>query len=115
MERIYVDAGAAFLEPRSLALVRAIDLHVVLDFARLLQLRVELLSRVPEAWSTTGAAAVSVAAVGFEQLAPAVGENDRDITAAVDRDRSHETLLPQMPKVALARVQWPTVVVAQVA
>src|SRR5207247_1067048 len=96
------------------ALVRAIDLHVVLHLAWLLQLGIELLSCVAQAWPTTRTAAVSVTPVGFEQVAPAVGEHNRDIAAAVERDRSHETLLPQMPKVTLAWVQWPTVVVAQV-
>jgi hypothetical protein len=110
-----LDAGATFLKPRSLALICAIDLHVMLDLPCLLRLGIELLSRVVEAWPTTRAAAISVAPVGREQIAPTLGEDHGDVAAAIDRNRPHESLFAEMSQVAPARVEWPPVAIAQVA
>jgi hypothetical protein len=102
-----IDAGAAFLEALGFAFIRTVDLRVVLDFARLLQLGIKRLAMV--------LALIAIAAVRFEQVASTVGQYDGDILVAVDRNRANEALLAKVSEIALARVGWPAVVVAQVA
>jgi hypothetical protein len=70
-----LDACTALVEPLGFALERPIDLRVVLNLARLLEVRVERLVMV-----TT---AVAIAAMRFEQIAPAIREHNRMIAVAV--------------------------------
>ena len=102
-----LDACAARLEALRFALVRAVDLRVVLDLARLLQVRVERLAVV--------AAAVAIATVRLEQIAPALGQHDDVIAVAVERHGPNKTLLPQVPEIAFAWVGGAVVVVTQIA
>jgi hypothetical protein len=99
-----VDAGAALLKALSFALVCAVDLRVVLDFTRLLQLGIERLAVV--------LALIAIAAMRFEQVVSTVGQYHGDILVAVDRNRANEALLTQVSEVAFAWVSWPAVVVA---
>ena len=61
-----LDARATLLEPRGLTLVSAVDLHVMLNLACLLQVRLEPLPPAAVACPTTRTAAASVAPVRFE-------------------------------------------------
>lgn len=75
----------------------------MLDLTRLLQVGVERLAVV--------SAAVAIAAMRFEQLAPAVGQHDRVITVSVERHGPQATLFAEVTEVALARVDGPVVMV----
>src|SRR3990167_9413575 len=86
--------GDALLEALGFALVRTIDLDIMFDLARLSQLRVELLVMV--------LAAVRIAAVRFEQVASTVGQHDCDVSVAVQRNGSDETVLAKMAEVTSA-------------
>lgn len=76
------------------------------DLPRLFQLRVELLAVV--------VAAVSIPAMRFDQVASTVGQHDRDIAVAVQRNSSDKTLLPQVAEIARAWVSRSVVAVEQI-
>ena len=109
------DPRAALLEALGLAFVRAVDLHVVLDFAGLLKLGVEALPRLRIATTAAGLAILTIAAMRFQQIPSAIGQNDRDVAMTVDRNRADETLLAEVTEVASARIHRTAVAVAQVA
>src|SRR5438094_587132 len=89
------DPRAALLEALGLTLIGAEDLHVVLDLARLLQFSVEVLLRLRIATATASLATFMIATMRLEQIASAVGQDDRDISMAVDLDRTDQTLLAE--------------------
>ena len=83
------DAGAAFLETLRFTFVRAIDLDVVFDLARLFEVRVELLAVV--------LTAIAIAAMRLEKFASTVSQHERNITMSVERNGPNEVLLAQVP------------------
>src|SRR3954464_3808289 len=64
---------------------------------------IELLTRVLVALS-----------VGLEQVAPTVGEDDRDVAPAVQPHRGDQPLFAEVAKIALPRIRFPVEVVAQI-
>ncbi|OFW26029.1 MAG: hypothetical protein A3H97_11395 [Acidobacteria bacterium RIFCSPLOWO2_02_FULL_65_29] len=112
-----IDSRTALLEALGFALVRPVDLRVVLDLTWLLQLRVEPLSPVVLVPAT---AALAVAAAGvlfpmrLQQILAAVRQDDDAMAVAGERNGANKTLLAEVTKVALARVAGLTVVVLQV-
>ena len=100
-----LDACPTLFKPLGLAQVGAVDLRVVLNLARLLELGVELLLVV----------AISVVPVRFEEVSATLGQDDRDILAALHRNRADEALLAKVSKVAGSRIGLSAVMVAEVA
>ena len=78
------------------AFVRAVDLHVVFDLARLLQFGVEALLRLRIGTATAGLATITIAPMRFEQIASAFGQDDGDVAMAVDRNGPDQTLFAQV-------------------
>jgi hypothetical protein len=107
-----------FLEALGCTFTCAVDLRVVLDLARLLQLRIEPLSRVvvlPAAPALAVAAAGVLLAMRLQQLLPAfLRQDDHAMAVAGERNGANKTLLAEMPEVAFAWVAGLTVVVLQV-
>ncbi len=98
-----VDAGITLCQTFRLALVRAVDLGVVVELALPFEARIELLARL-----------VAAVSVRLQYVTTAVGQGDRDITSAVEPNGLNQSLLAKMPEIALPRVGRPVVVVAEI-
>ncbi len=109
------DMRATLLEALGFTLVRAVDLRVVLDLARLLQLGIKPLSPVIIAAAAIAvlpvAAAAALLAMRFQQIPPALGQDDDTMAVTRHRHSANEPLLAEMPQIAFARVTRPAVVV----
>ena len=103
---------AALLEPGGLAFVRAKDLHVVLDFAGLLQIRVKGLLQLGVAAARARIATVAVTPMGVKKAASAVGQDKGDVAVSVHVNGTNQALLAQVTKVTAAGIEGPAVVVA---
>jgi hypothetical protein len=108
-----IDASAALAEALGLPEVRAVHLQVMFDFARLLQIGVELLLG-PGSALPSRVAGVVVATVGLEEVPPALGEDDSDVAMPVDVNGTRQALLLEMPKVASVGIERAVVVIAKV-
>ena len=84
--------------------IRAKHLRIVLDLARLFQVGVERLAAVPFA-----------VAMRIKEVAPKLRQQDDDVPASIELNRSDQPLFTQASQVAFARVAGVTVVIVQVA
>jgi predicted protein tyrosine phosphatase len=78
----------------------------VLDLARLLEVSVELLAAI--------ATVVLVPAAGFQQLAPAIRQNDGDVPAPFEGNRTNQAFVSKMPEITSAWIAWAAVMVREV-
>jgi hypothetical protein len=88
------DLGALLAQPFLGSQVRPIELGVVIELPRPVHARVKLLM----------AFLVAVAAVRFEQVSPAVGE-DQSALLAVQGDRPNQAVLDEMVQAVVARIE----------
>jgi hypothetical protein len=93
----------ALREVFGFAKVCPIDVGVMFHLARLLEARVERLARLVVAVTTR-----------FQEVPAAVGQHDRHVRLAVQPNRSDEALFAQMSEVAVARISFTPVVIAEV-
>src|SRR5262245_31969515 len=99
-----VDAGITLRQPLRLALVRAVDLRLMFELALFLEARVERLRRL-----------LAAIPVRLQDITAAVGQDDGDLTAAIEANRIDQALLAEMPQIALPWIGGPVVVVAKIA
>ena len=93
-----IDAGAAVREALRLTKVRAIDLDVVFEFARLLETRVELLLVLLTMVSMMISRAV--AAVRLEHVATLFSQRDYCVAMAMQPSNADQSLVAQMAQIA---------------
>ena len=98
-----IDAGAALQQPRLCLFVGAIDLDVVLQFARACEARVERLLVL-----------VIAVSVALEQAAAFLRQDHRVIAITGHADGLDQPLLAKMPEVAGPWVGRPVVVVPEI-
>jgi hypothetical protein len=103
VEHDAIDVPAAALEAPGGAFVRAIDLDVVGELAL-------AFNAVPEGLRSTPIAVAMV----FEQAPAFLRECDRVLTRTGHSDRLNQTLFPEMPQIARARIERSIVLVAEI-
>src|ERR1700730_17705394 len=107
-----VDARALFDQPFRFGQVRTVYLDVMFDFARLLQLCVELLGVVV---AMVLALMRDVTPRRVEQVTAVLGQDDGDVPMAVHALGSDKPLFTEVPQVTRTRISRPAVVVPEVA